>query len=303
MRMSRPQFCGLLNLNKPKGLTSRRVVDMVARIVRPAAAGHAGTLDPLATGVLIVCVGRATRLVQYVQRMRKHYRAGFRLGTTSDTDDVEGKLEPVHVLRLPTREEIEAALPEFTGEVLQRPPAFSAVHVAGRRAYEWARCGERVEPKPRRVTVHALKVVSYAYSDLELDIECSSGTYVRAIGRDLGERLGCGAVTASLERTSIGAFRVEDAVEPKELTREGLADVLLPAARAVEELPAVTLEAEDLRLLAFGQTVPAPESLQTNSQKVAVFDGQGDLAAIGRYDSRLGIIAPNRVLISLVDAD
>lgn len=301
--MSRPQVCGLLNLNKPKGLTSRRVVDMVARIVRPAAVGHAGTLDPLATGVLIVCVGRATRLVQYVQRMRKHYRAGFRLGTTSDTDDVEGKLEPVHVLRLPTREEIEAALPEFTGEVLQRPPAFSAVHVDGRRAYERARRGERVELDPRRVTVHALKVVSYAYPDLELEIECSSGTYVRAIGRDLGEQLGCGAVMASLERTAIGAFRVEDAVEPKELTREGLADVLLPAARAVEELPAVTLEAEDLRQLAFGQTVPAPESLHLEGEEVAVLDGQGDLAAIGRYDSRLGIIAPNRVLANSVDAD
>lgn len=296
--MQRDTLNGLLNLDKPAGLTSRRVVDQIARLVRPAAAGHAGTLDPLATGVLVVCVGRATRLAQYVQRMPKHYRAGFRLGVTSDTDDAEGQLEPVQVDRPPTREQIEALLTQFVGEIKQRPPAYSAVRVEGRRAYQRARRGETVTPKPRRITIYEIKLTLYAYPDLELEIECGSGTYIRAIGRDLGEKLGCGAVMQSLQRTAIGGFRVEEAVEPKHLTRENLPEHLLPPARAVEDLPTVSFDTGNLSRLAHGLSVALPEGMKPNRDEIAIVDEHGELIAIARCDVRSRTLAPKRVLIS-----
>jgi tRNA pseudouridine55 synthase len=294
--MPSPESCGILNLNKPKGITSRRVVDRVHRLVRPAAAGHAGTLDPLATGVLVVGIGRATRLMEYVQRMPKHYRAGFRLGFTSDTDDVEGQIERVEVLRPPARAVIEEALADFIGEIEQRPPAFSAVRVGGRRAYQRARRGEPVDLKPRRVHVYDLKLVAFEYPSFELEIRCGRGTYVRAIGRDLGAKLGCGAVMESLVRTAIGTFRVEDAVEPMNLTRESLSDWLLPAARAVEALTNLTLAPDAIRRLAQGQPVSVPAVLPPETEEVAVLSEDGDLTAIARYDSPCGTLIPKLVL-------
>src|SRR4051794_35109294 len=154
---------GLLNIDKPAGLTSRDVVNVVQRLVRPHKVGHAGTLDPLATGVLVVAIGPATRLVEYIQRMAKSYRAVFLLGRTSDTEDIEGKVAELPQAPVPNIEQIESATPRFVGMIDQRPPVYSALKVGGRRAYELARRGETIELAPRRVEVHSIDIVRYAY--------------------------------------------------------------------------------------------------------------------------------------------
>src|SRR5262245_44228837 len=170
---------GLLNLNKPAGWTSRRVVDCIQKLVRPAKAGHAGTLDPLATGVLIVCVGQATRLIDYVHRMRKRYTGTFLLGRESQTEDVEGDVVELVNPPVPTRPEIERAAREFLGTIQQRPPAYSALKVAGQRAYDLARAGKEVQLDARPVEIFRIEVQRYDYPALVLEIECGSGTYVR----------------------------------------------------------------------------------------------------------------------------
>ena len=195
---------GLLNINKPSGITSRRVVDRVARLVKPLKAGHAGTLDPLASGVLVVCVGQATRLIEYVQRMPKRYRATFLLGRSSPTEDVEGEVSELAGAPEPSRAQIEQAAQGMLGQLAQRPPAFSAIKVAGRRSYDLARAGQAVELEPRTITVYGIDLIAYRYPELELDIRCGSGTYVRTLGRELAERLGSCAVM-SLERTEPSA--------------------------------------------------------------------------------------------------
>src|ERR1051325_1327760 len=172
-----PMF-GLLNINKPSGITSRRVVDRVARLVKPHKAGHAGTLDPLASGVLVVCVGQATRLIEYVQRMPKRYRATFLLGRSSPTEDIEGDVSELPGAPQPSLDQIEQAARGMLGQLAQRPPAFSAVKVDGRRSYDLARAGRAVELAPRTIEVHAIALVGYSYPQLELDIRCGSGTYV-----------------------------------------------------------------------------------------------------------------------------
>jgi tRNA pseudouridine55 synthase len=279
---------GLLNLNKPHGETSRWVVNQVQRIVRPAKAGHAGTLDPLATGVLVVCVGQATRLVEYVQMMRKRYRAEFELGRTSTTEDAEGKITELSNPPVPSLAEIERAVKHLTGEILQRPPAFSAIKVAGRRSYDLARRGQAVDLTPRPVTIFSIQIVRYAYPILVLEIECSGGTYVRSIGRDLAESLGTGAVMSALVRSSIGSFRLEDAVDLLRLSAETITQHLIPPTRAVEQLLSLTLDGEQLDRLRFGQHLDLPalvlshETSAGESPDFAAFDACGNLAAILR---------------------
>ena len=276
-----PYSFHLLNLNKRPGMTSRDVVDRVQRIVRPAKAGHAGTLDPLASGVLVCCLGEATRLIEYVQRMKKRYRGTFLLGRRSPTEDVEGLVEELPNPRRPTLDEITQAAKRLTGEILQRPPDYSALKVAGQRAYALARRGEAVELKPRPVSVYRLDVVRYEYPELELDIECGSGTYVRSLGRDLAESLETSAVMSALTRTAIGEFTLDTAVDVNELTSESLPRHLLNAATAVRELPRVDLSDVERRTLAKGIAVKiTPDRLDPQQSEAAAFDAMGELAAI-----------------------
>ena len=200
------KFCGVLNLDKPMGLTSRDVVNRVVRLVRPAKVGHAGTLDPLATGVLVVCVGHATRLISLAQEGRKRYLARFVLGQSSDTDDITGQVTQGGDWTGVKLGDLEGLLPQFVGRIQQVPPQFSAIHVQGERAYDLARRGEVVELQPRPVDVFAIRIVSFQAPALELDIECGSGTYIRSLARDLGARLGCGALMTDLRRLGVGPF-------------------------------------------------------------------------------------------------
>lgn len=289
---------GLLNINKPAGLTSRKVVDHVARLVKPAKAGHAGTLDPLATGVLVVCVGPATRLIGMVQAQPKAYRATFRLGFRSDTDDVEGNVMETTPAPAVTRAELERLLPRFVGRIEQVPPRYSAVHVEGRRAYDLARRGEDVALKPRTVEVYRLELVELAGRELKLDMECGSGTYVRSIGRDLGDLLGCGAVMSELVRTRIGPFRIEQAVTPDVLSRETLAEKLLSPAMAVGHLPAHRCGETDLERIRRGRAIQAEAPPAEADEMVAVFGPDGSLAAIAEYNAAARSLAPRQVFVT-----
>jgi tRNA pseudouridine55 synthase len=252
---------GILNINKPAGCSSRHAVDRVERVVRPAKAGHAGTLDPLASGVLVVCVGQATRLIPYVQRMPKLYRATFLLGRQSATDDVEGDVAEIAGATQPTRNLIDETLPRFLGDIEQVPPAHSAVKVGGRRAYRLARAGKAVELSPRLVTIHRLAIRRYEYPELELDIECGSGTYVRSLGRDLAAVLGTGAVMSALQRTAIGEFQIEEALALEDVTAEAVAQHMLPAARAVADLPRVTISEAQQTELHHGRPIKMPPTV------------------------------------------
>ncbi len=279
---------GLLNLNKPSGVTSRRVVDLVVRLVRPAKVGHAGTLDPLASGVLVLGVGPATRLVEYLQQMPKRYRATFLLGRTSATEDIESEVTVSSDAVPPSREQLEAAAGRLVGDLMQRPPAFSALKVAGRRAYALARSGQEVELAPRAIHIHRLEIVRYEYPELCLDIECGSGTYVRSLGRDLAERCGIGAVMSALTRAAIGCFTLETAIDPDTLVRDTIADHLLPAVLAVRGLMSErVVSEEDVKALSHGLPIWAPD---VADHQCAALDEQGTLVAIlaRRPDGRLG---------------
>jgi tRNA pseudouridine55 synthase len=276
---------GLLNVNKPAGVTSRDVVDRVERLVRPARTGHAGTLDPLATGVLVICVGQATRLIRFVQRMRKQYRATFLLGCLSESDDVEREVVKIPNAIVPSREILDQVLPQFVGDIQQRPPAHSAIKIAGRRAYKLARKGIDFELEPRTVSIYQIDVIRYEYPELELAIECGSGTYIRALGRDLGAALGTAAVMSALERTAIGRFQVEQAIALDRLSLETLQQNLQPAIAAVSDLASIELNDAQIAEIRHGRPIPMPADREANVPRMndlewAAVNADGQLVAL-----------------------
>jgi tRNA pseudouridine55 synthase len=267
---------GLLNIHKPPGVTSRDVVNRVQRLVRPAKVGHAGTLDPLATGVLVVAVGPATRLVEYVQRMPKTYRATFLLGRTSDTEDVEGEVHELPDAARPTEEAIRAAMSRLIGTIEQVPPAYSALKVGGVRAYDLARRGEPVDLAPRTTVIQSFDLLSYAYPELAFRVRCGSGTYVRTLGRDLARSLGTDAVMSVLVREAIGPFSLEAALDCQSLTLTAVQSNLLSPLTAVGELPQLVVTAQEQTRLAKGQSIDnrwqidAPECAAVSEQQILV---------------------------------
>ena len=232
---------GILNLHKPSGITSRQVVDWVAALLPRVKVGHAGTLDPLASGVLIVCVGAATRLVECIQRMTKTYHAVILLGARSDTLDADGQVTAVESPRVPSEQEVHQATAGHVGMVAQLPPEFSALRVKGQRTYDLARAGQAVDLKPRLVRIDRAELLAYRWPRLELEIDCGAGTYIRSVARDVGETLGCGGLIEKLVRTRIGPFELETAADPMNLTRETLAEKLHPLLAAVPDLPVFSL--------------------------------------------------------------
>jgi tRNA pseudouridine55 synthase len=283
---------GLLVLDKPGGVTSRTAVDRAQRwFPRRTRIGHTGTLDPLATGVLVLCLGNATRLTEYVQRMRKTYRTRLLLGARSDTDDADGTITPVENARLPGIDDISEVLKSFLGPIAQTPPAYSAVHVAGRRAYALAREGKDTALTAKTVQIYTIDVQGYDPPFLDLEVTCGKGTYIRSLGRDLGERFGCGALVKTLRRLRVGPFTTDNAVSLD-------ADVLTvrtrlrPLEEAVAELPALTLTDVELERLRQGQAIARTNAC---ADEIAVFDVKKHLAAIATFDARHGLLRPSKV--------
>jgi len=280
---------GLLVLDKPQGLTSREALDRAAKwFPRKTKIGHAGTLDPLATGVLVLAVGQATRLVEYVQAMPKVYRTRIRLGAMSDTDDADGTVT-ANPSAMPVDEATaSAALAGFVGEIEQVPPAYSAAHVEGKRAYDLARRGSELTLSTRRVRIDRIDLLSYDWPDLELEVHCGKGTYIRSIARDLGARLGVGGYVTALRRLRIGPFTVDDAVS-LDADADAAGCRLLPPAAAVGELPTLRVTADEARRLRHGQSIPAAGDGLT-----AVVNEAGDLVAVGHIAG--GLLRPEKVV-------
>jgi len=259
----RHDLSGVLAVDKPAGVTSRRVVDLIAKALGTKAVGHAGTLDPLATGVVVVCIGHATKLVDFVHQLPKHYAATFLLGRSSPSDDLETPVTEEENPPQPSRDEIEAALPALRGDILQRPCDYSAVHVDGKRAYTLARKGREVVLAAKPVRIERLEITACDWPRLGLEIECSSGTFVRAIGRDLAAALGTTAVMESLLRTAVGPLSIAGALPLDGVTPDAARAAMLPPLAAVAHLPRVDLAGERLALavrgdlLDYGVAAPA----------------------------------------------
>ncbi len=270
-------FTGVIPIDKPVGVSSRHVVDVVARALGMKSVGHAGTLDPLASGVVVVCAGHATKLVDYVHEMPKHYAATFLLGRSSPSDDFETPIEEEADPVRPSAAEIEVAAGAFRGDILQRPCDYSAVHVDGKRAYRLARKGRPVVLESKPVRIERLAITSYDWPRLAVEIECSSGTFVRALGRDLAESLGTKAVMESLVRTAVGPFACAASIGLDAITPDSARASLLPAATAIAHLPSVVLGEHVLASAIRGGLVPLSEE---TPPAVAALDVSGQLIGI-----------------------
>ena len=248
---------GFLNIDKPAGMTSHDVVALLRRELRLRKLGHAGTLDPLATGVLVLCVGPATRLSEYAMRSVKCYRATVLAGVSTDTYDTEGQVLEERSASSLTRAQVEAALARFCGEIEQLPPMYSAVKLGGRKLYELARAGQTVERKPRRVCVQELRLVDWSPPQFTLELTCSAGTYVRSLAHDLGHALGTGAHLTALTRRASGIFRLEDAHTPEQvLAAPEWQRLLVAPGKALPHLPPFQTDPAACAQLLQGRAVP-----------------------------------------------
>lgn len=277
---------GILNIDKPTGLSSHDVVARLRRICGQRRIGHTGTLDPLATGVLVICLGRATRLVEYVVGLPKRYVTTIQLGVTTDSYDADGSVVEKRPFSHLTRTDIDAALPSFMGEIAQVPPMYSAIKRDGQPLYKLARQGVTVEREARPVTISALIVLDWTPPFLTLEVGCSTGTYIRSLAHDLGEQLGCGGHVTALRRTAVGAFTSETAVSLNDLTPESVSTVLQPAENAVAHLPRLELAPEGMDHLQNGRLIPIQPS-HPDADLVALFDRNGRFGGIiERHESQ-----------------
>jgi tRNA pseudouridine55 synthase len=291
---------GLLVLNKPSGPTSRELVDRVAEMFPRTKVGHAGTLDPLASGILIICVGSATRLTDELHELSKSYRTVIRLGARSDTHDALGSIAAVEDPPVPGMRELEEALKPMRGSVMQQPPEHSALKVKGKRAYDLARAGRPVALVPRMVQIDRIDVLAYTWPYLELEIDCSKGTYIRAVARDVGDALGCGGYVQTLERTRIGPFSLEQSISLEGLGTDSVAGLIRPSLEAVGHLRRVILEEALLGEVVQGRAIAAPESLgcEESAGLVALVDRDSRLVALAEHEIHGNRLQPRKVLTS-----
>ncbi len=289
---------GVLVVDKPIGLTSHDVVQIIRKGTNIRRAGHTGTLDPRASGVLVILVGPAVRLSEYVSASDKRYQAVVRLGQSTDTYDADGRVvrtSPVNI----TEEEFDNALKKFIGEIEQVPPPYSAVKVKGKKAYEMAREGEEVDLLPRKIQVYNLDLLEWAPPDAVIDVYCSSGTYVRSLAHDLGEALGCGAYLVGLRRTKSGRFTLRDAVPLRKL-REAFENGtwyqhLIPAAEALSDWPSIELTHTQVEDVRHGHRIPGNNELGKLARGISE---QGELVALLEFDPEANEWQPKKVFFS-----
>jgi len=295
---------GILNVNKGLGETSFQVVGFVRRRSGVRRVGHAGTLDPAATGVLLVCLGQAARVSEYLMALRKTYRATVRLGVSTTSYDSEGEVTSTADASGVTETVVREALKAFEGEIMQTPPAYSAVKVSGERAYRLARRGEDVALKPRRAMVYRIDVLSYEAPELEIEVECGKGTYIRSIAHYLGQALGCGGHLSALCRTRVGPFSIEDAVTREELEAafsDGTwTERVQPMDCGLLDLPAITLHIEDEKDLRHGQAVRIDEDRRagvevTPGLECRAYAEDGSLVGIIVFEGESGMWRPRKV--------
>jgi tRNA pseudouridine55 synthase len=302
-----PGLDGILVVDKPIGPTSHDVVGLVRRLAATKRVGHGGTLDPFASGVLPVFLGKATRVVEYHLADRKAYRATVCFGAASTTDDLEGALTPSEG-PAPDRAAVDAALPAFQGSITQRPPAYSAIKVGGRRAYAMARAGETVELAERVVTIEAIDLIDWDASDPErpiaiLDVRCSAGTYIRALARDLGAALGSAAYLGALRRTAAGPFTTDDAIALDAVRAAaaegpaGLVALLRPIDHGLERFPSVDLTGAEVAAVSRGQAIRPESGFPADGGTYRLRAPSGALVALAT-DAGSGRLTPDKVLVS-----
>jgi tRNA pseudouridine55 synthase len=318
---------GVLIINKPAGITSHDVVAQVRHILQVRRIGHTGTLDPFATGVLAILVGRATRLAQFLSGLEKEYEAVIRLGYATDTGDITGK--PIRdsaedakqggeqtgdPSRRWSKEQIEAAFESLRGEIDQVPPMYSAKKQDGRKLYELARRGEEVERKAVRVCIYKFEAINLASKptaellkdnrdgtfDFEVRVECSAGTYIRTLAEDFGKRLGIGAHVAELRRTRVGDFQIQQAGTLEQLkvhlAEESLGRIMFPPDEALTRLPYVDLSGDDVRRVRNGLSVKVSQANWNDGERVRVRDEQGHLIAVADFNAAEGLLHASVVI-------
>ncbi|MEW6211094.1 MAG: tRNA pseudouridine(55) synthase TruB [Acidobacteriota bacterium] len=299
---------GSIIIDKPEGITSHDVVSRLRRAAHTRRVGHAGTLDPFATGALILCIGQATRLMQYLVGLDKEYTATVRLGFATDTQDVTGKqIAPLRTSKGLSLEDVISVLNQFVGRQLQMPPMYSAKKVGGERLYKAAREGREVERKPAGIEIYSINLQTIdgdwfrenedGSRDFVISVGCSSGTYIRTLAHDLGARLEVGAHLAALRRTAVGHFEISRAITLEEmdaLAREArLGEALISPAETIAHLPATMLSSYEARLVANGRAVEMRKEVEGS---VRMLDEAGNLLAVGEADSLLRVIKPRVVL-------
>lgn len=283
---------GFLNIDKPLRATSHDVVASLRRGLKLKKVGHAGTLDPLATGVLVICLGGATRLSEYVMQSTKRYRARVHLGVTTDTYDAEGQIQQVRDAAHITRDAVQSSLNSFLGNIQQIPPMYSAIKQSGRKLYDLARSGETIERQPRAVRIDSLEILEWSLPEFVLDVTCSAGTYIRSLAYDLGEALGVGAHLSGLIRLASGSFTVDHAVALDTLlSDENWQHHIIPPRIALSNWPAITLSAEDIRNIRKGHSVSI-ENIPSGGLAFA-YSVAGDLVAVIRVED--GLLRPHKV--------
>jgi tRNA pseudouridine55 synthase len=288
---------GVLPLDKPVGPTSHDAVAAVRRALRTREVGHTGTLDPFASGLLLVCLGRATRLAEYLTGLPKTYVATMRLGEATDTDDLTGEvIQSSDAWRSLSADAVEEALRAQVGTIQQLPPSYSAKKVGGERMYAAARRGEAVERKAVAVTIHAIRVLRVDLPEVELEVECGAGTYIRAIARDAGAALGVGGHLRALRRTRVGPHAVDRAVP---LDALGDADrvraAMLTPLDAVSHLPRVVVDEEGIAALRYGRALPAAGDAPEHTP-LALASAGGELLAIGERAGE--VLRPRKVFVA-----
>lgn len=291
---------GILNINKATGMTSHDVVAKIRKLLKQKRVGHAGTLDPAASGVLPICVGHGTRVAEYLSESGKAYRAEILFGIVTDTYDREGSILRTSDTSNLSLASIEAQLPHFMGAQMQMPPLYSAIKLQGQPAYKRMRAGEEITLEPRPIEIYALRIVTWQAPVLTLDIECSKGTYIRSLAYDLGEQLGCGAHLAGLIRTRSGPFTLEKSSTLEQLTdiiEQGtLSEYIFPADYAIQQYPALHLDEEtSIRVLhgnAFRAELPV---LQPESNMARIYNDKGSFLAIAHWDAEEQMWQPKKV--------
>lgn len=299
--MTEDKYNGVLAVAKRQGPTSHDIVATMRRITNMRRIGHCGTLDPLATGVLILCLGRFTRLSDWLSRGEKEYNTTLLLGAKSNTYDAQGEITPLANVEPPSLGQIKCAVGPFTGTIEQVPPAFSAVKVNGVRSYKLARRNEAIALKARTVHITTLEVLDYSYPRLTLRVVCSRGTYIRSLAEDLGQVLGCGAYVESLCRRRIGVFKLEDALSLEQVERaveQGqLERHFTPPQLALCNMEQVVLQADGLQAFSHGNPVSSAAGGRKGVGDVcAVYDLEKNLYGMGKWEG--GLLRPLKVLRS-----
>ncbi|MFC1617655.1 tRNA pseudouridine(55) synthase TruB [Patescibacteria group bacterium] len=288
---------GFINLNKPTGITSHGAAQKIRKIVGLRRVGHSGTLDPMASGVLVIAVGKATKLVEFLRKDDKTYEAVIRLGVTSDTYDATGQItETPPPVPMPSGGQVNSVLQQFTGEFEQMPPKYSAIKVQGKPAHRRMRQGEDVELEPRPVNIYETKLVEYNFPLISITVKCSAGTYIRSLAHDIGERLKTGAVLEALHRTQAGDFSINNSVELDSLSPENWSEHILPTTVGLTHLAKHVVNEEDAKRIPSGIKIKVDADLPTDKPIAILAPDKKTVLAVGEYLADEKVLKPTKVL-------